>query len=140
VLDYDPESQQKRIQAEFHLAIRRVMVAMMMADGEMDDAELRTIAKIYCDITGTQLSETEIREEALAVQQESVSIQDYLINIGAALNSHGKELVVKAAFYVAAADGQFQDEEKQVIVDITNALQITSSHLNGIMAELMAPA
>ncbi len=53
------------------------------------------------------------------------------------LNENGKEMVVKAAFMVAAADGEFQDEEKELIGSIGEALEMSPAHMNGIITSMM---
>ncbi len=37
---------------------------------------------------------------------------------------------------VAAADGEFQDEEKELIGAIGQALQMTPAHMNGVIASM----
>ena len=50
VLDYDPQAGQEEAEAQFRTVMRRVMVDMMMADGVLDQEELKTLAAIYQDV------------------------------------------------------------------------------------------
>ena len=65
-------------------------------------------------------------------------MEEYLGSVVGSLNDQGKELVVKAAFMVAAADGEFQDEEQELMKRIGKSLQMSSSHLNGVMSEMLS--
>ena len=45
----------------------------------------------------------------------------------------GKELIVKAAFMVVAADGDLHQKEKELLARLAQALGMTSAHLTGIV-------
>ena len=45
-------------------------------------------------------------------------------------------MVVKAAFMVAAADGVFQEEEKDMLNEIGESLQMTPAHFSGVIQSM----
>jgi len=139
VLQYDPQARQQEMQAEFRRAVRRVMVLMMMADGEVADSEKKLMSKVHQQLLGKPLGEAELQSEIAAVSREKTPIADYLARVEPYLNNAGKEIVVKAAFLVAAADGQFQDGERKLLADVARALQMTPAHLTGIINEFAQP-
>src|SRR5687768_7917347 len=47
VLSFDPAKEDAAFEAEFHAAVKRVMVLMMLADGKIDDEEIETICSVY---------------------------------------------------------------------------------------------
>lgn len=132
VLQFDPRAENAAFEAEFQVAMRRVMVLMMLADGVIDDEELETIVAIYGKIAGAAITEDQIRDEAAELQGRDVS--DYVSSVRGNLNDRGKELVVQAAYAVAAADGDFADEERLLLLQIGEALEMTDAHLRGVMA------
>lgn len=140
VLEYDPEKERMKAEANFHFVIRRVMVLMMLADGQVDEREKATIIEVYKGITGETLTDTTVDQEIEAAKSEGLSIEDYLAQVSAQLNNHGKEMVIRAAYFVAAADGRIEDEEEQLIFTIANALQLTAAHFKGIIADLQNPS
>ena len=140
VLEYDPEQQQNEFQAQYETALRHSMIMMMLADGQIDEAEMLIVQKIvnkfgHNDITLDQL-------EALVeeVQLKNEPIQKYLSNIAPSLNEHGKEVISKCAIAVAGADGHIDDSEIQLINQMALSLQMSTTHLKGIFAEMNSEA
>ena len=123
-------------EAEFHGAVRRVMVLMMLADGVIDEAEITTICEIYQRIAEQPLSPERVREEAAVAQREGLGVHQYLASLVGSLNDAGKEMVVKAAHFVAAADGGVTDDERQLLSEVGKALEMSTAHFRGVLAEL----
>jgi tellurite resistance protein len=136
VLGYDPRAQAKAFEAEYHKAIRRVMVMMMLADGSVEEEEITTIRSVYAEIARRDLSEAEVKIEIDEVLKFGLTITDYVGRLVGNLNDSGKESVIRAAFLVAAADGSFADEERALLAEIGDALQLTPAHLRGLLATL----
>jgi tellurite resistance protein len=134
VLELDPEADRAAFEAEFHGAVRGVMLKMMLADGVIEDEELESVATVYEQLAGKVLSVEQIRAEAEALQGDaSQSVQDYVKDVRGSLNDQGKELVVRAALAVASADGKVSDTERLLLVEIGEALELTEAHLMGIL-------
>lgn len=136
VLDIDPTAGAVQLEAEFARALKQVMVDMMLADGSVDDEELEVIRTIYGQLVGNEISEDAIRAEILEAESAQRDITETLADIAGHLNDNGKELVIKAAYMVAAADGVFEEEEKVMIGTIAKSLGMTSAHLQGVIASL----
>jgi tellurite resistance protein len=124
--------------SEFQLAMRRVMALMALADDVIEDSEVEMMREIYSDLSGKELTEEQVRTEIDAARSDGKTVHDYVKGVVGMLNDSGKELVVKAAMMIAAADGEFQDEEKELISRIGKALEMTPAHLNGVIAELLS--
>ncbi|MBX2802135.1 MAG: TerB family tellurite resistance protein [Myxococcales bacterium] len=133
VLDFDPEQGRAEFEAEFHAAVRRVMIQMMVADGVIDDAEIVTIATVYQGLTERSLEEAAIREEAERLQRDPQSVEDFVSGVRGRLNDHGKELVIRAALAVASADGTFSEDERVLLMRIGDAMEMTRAHLMGVL-------
>ena len=133
VLEWDPRRQQRAFEAEFEIAVRRVMVRMMLADGDVDPAEVTTICGLFTDITGKTCTPDQVRSEAqqaLAAQRPlSVVVGD----IAPMLNDHGKEMVLKAAAFVAAADGRLEAEELALLHEIGKHLELRDAHVQALL-------
>lgn len=137
VLEYDPQSESAEFEAEFHQAVKRVMVHMMLADGEIEDEETQTIRHVYGQLTNCEMSEEDVLSEIEQVQHEQQDVTTSLAKWAGHLNDNGKEMVIKAAFLVAAADGEFQDEEKELLAAVGQALGMSSAHLNGVIGSML---
>ena len=137
VLDFDPEAGAAEFEAEFHRAIKRVMVEMMLADGVVDAEEVAVIKDIYKQLAGTEISEDDVRAEIVEAETRTGDVTAALAEMAGNLNDSGKEMVVKAAFMVAAADGEFQEEEKKLIGSIGESLEMSPAHMNGVISSMM---
>lgn len=134
VLSYDRSGANAEFEAEFHNATRAVMVMMMLADGIIDDDEVTTISKVYEAMTGKPLEEAAVRRQAAELQGRDVL--EVMRALAGTLNDNGKETVLRAAFMVAAADGNIADEEVQLLGEIGNTLDMSKAHLKGVLQTL----
>ena len=137
ILDYDPEANAARIEAEYYIAIKKVMIYVLLADGQIEESEIETVQSIYHELTNTQISTATLLEEIKAIQTSQENLSHLLQQLQGFLNSEGKEMVVKAAMKVALADGVFQQEEKDMIKLIGQNLEMTPAHIKGIVSELV---
>ena len=120
--------------------MKQVMVRMMAADGHIDDSEKETLRNVYRDIAHAELSDGDIQREVTSARRGEQDFLDSLRGLGARLNEHGKENVARAAVMIAAADGEFQTEERQLLEKIVAAIEMAPAHFRGLMAELTAPS
>lgn len=137
VLSYSPEDADRQIEAMFMIAMKQIMIAMLLADGVIDDAEVKELQEIFEQLAGVEVTEQDLREEIAVIQKEGSSALDMMTAIAPSLNDSGKEKVIKAAYRIAMADGEFDDTESELLSDISAALDISQAHLRGIMSEVM---
>lgn len=133
ILDYDPEANSQKFQAEYYAAITLVMINVLLADGVIEESEIKTIQEIYNKITGHDIDRRNLDEEIAHVEKNKTDFATMLANLQGVLNDEGKEMVVRAAIYVAWADGQVQEEEKVIISKIGARLGMTPAHLSGVI-------
>lgn len=136
VLSYDPQGEEKQIEAAYHAAVKRVMVLMLLADGIIDDDEIQAIMGIYESITKRPVSEQEVRGEIAQAQADGIEVAEYTANLVGVLNTKGKEFIIKAAYGVAMADGVMAPEERVLMDEIADALQLSRAHYRGLLVEL----
>lgn len=136
VLESDPAQNSRALEAEYHQAVKSVMIHMLLADGVVDDNEVKTAANIYRSVAGKSLEEQELRDDIAAVQSSREDLAETLRGLQGSLNDEGKEMALKAALYVAMADGEFQPEEKALLADIGANLGMTSAHIQGVISSV----
>jgi len=136
VLDYDPEAEKNEFQSVYEKAMRHSMVLMMLADGEIDDNEMITVHKIINKFGHHDISFDELKDFVKIVEESAEPVDTYLSTITPGLNEHGKEVIIKCALSVAAADGNIDPSELKLIHDMATAMEMSSSHLKGILSEL----
>ncbi len=128
------------VEAEFQQVIKRVMALMTLADGEVDAAEIETMASIFGQLTNRQVAPQVLEDEVTRARTEGRTVADYLRGVSPMLNDHGKEMILRAAYMVAASDGVFHEDEMSLLEESAKALQMTPAHLQGILAEMRRPA
>jgi tellurite resistance protein len=129
-------AEHRAFEAEFQLVIKRVMILMLLADGVVADAELEVVRKIYLRLSEVDLSIEALRKEVEAAREGVSDVLVYLERLGPVLNARGKELVIKSAFLVAAADEQFQAKERQLLADIGKTLELSNAEVQTILGPL----
>lgn len=136
VLSYDPQEDGQQLpEAEFHTAIRRVMIMMMLADGVIEDDELQTICGLYGALSGGEITEQAVRAEA--TELEGHALHAAINPLVGSLNDSGKELVIKAAYMVAMSDGEFPEEERVLLANIAKALEVPNAKFKELLDSLM---
>jgi tellurite resistance protein len=136
VLDYDPVKSERSMEAEFHTAVKRVMVLMMLADGKIDDEEVETIRLVYGKLAKRELSKDDVSREVESSKADGRGLRQYLASVVGSLNDAGKEIVVKAAYFVAAADGNVSTEETNLLAELAGALEMSPSSFKAVMEKL----
>lgn len=139
ILYWDPEAQSGQAEAIFVLAVKRVMIAMLLADGVIDDQEVTELQATFEDLTGVEITEQELREEIAAIQEQGSGIFELVAEFAPALNDKGKEILMTAAFQIAVADGHVDPAEKELLERIADLLQISKWYLKGLLSETESP-
>ncbi len=140
ILTYDPAQENQRIEAYFFIACKQVMISMLLADGVIDDEEVKMLQTQFQEITGTYVPENELREEIAEVSKTASNTLDLLAELSPQLNDAGKETVVRAAYAIAASDGHFDQSEQDYLMQLGQAMSMTDAHLHGVLATATAAA
>lgn len=123
--------------ALYEQGIRHAMVMIMLADGVIDDNEKVMVLDIINKYGHNDMNKYELDSYIKKVQREGKGISTYLKHIGPGLNEHGKELLIKCALDVAYSDGHFDASERAMILEMGEAMEMSSAHIKGIMAEFV---
>lgn len=135
LLDMDNEQETTHIQATFNEAIKRVMVLMMLADKRIEDSEIEAIRHVFHQITGKELTPKDIKREVLIARGKEENLEAYLEGLLGRLNEDGKELVVRAAYLIAQADGHVDASEVELLYHIGSQLELPDVIVNEMIRE-----
>ena len=138
ILAFDPKASQKREEAEFRQAMRRVLVLMMLADGVVEESEIQAIQEILGKLEKRTIERSEIESEIAKAKSAPNDVSHYCKSMAGSLNDAGREMVVRAALLVATADGKFDDTERDALAKVAAALNLSRAHYAGIVAEVLA--
>jgi len=136
ILEYSKNAPANNFLAEYEKAMKHSMVLIMLADGEIDENEMLMVQKIINKFGHNDVTLDELQEYVKQVQNNPENISTYLKKITPSLNEHGKEVIIKCAVSVAAADGNIDQSEIKLINEMAKAMEMSSSHLKGILSEL----
>jgi len=134
ILDFDPERQQAELRDEWEKAVLGAMIRVMLADGRTEWAEVGKLRDVFRRFAERTLTEGELLAEIAIVEAREASLGDELRHFLPVLDEHGKEMVFRAALAVAAADGDLQSDERLLLAEIAEALQMSEAHVRGIFA------
>ncbi len=124
------------IAAEFERAASLIMAKMVLADGVVDASELSAMRNILAQVTGASVEPEAVDKIVAAAQSDKRSAGEIAAEFGSSLNSEGQELVLKAVLMIAAADGDFSSEEKDLAFQIGQAMGMSRAHMKGVYAEV----
>jgi uncharacterized tellurite resistance protein B-like protein len=129
-------SQNDEFMALYEEAMRQSMIKMMLADGVIDEKEKRLVLEIINRFGNNDLDEIQLENLIGQIQKDTKNVSHYLKQISGSLNEHGKETIIRCALHVAFSDGDFDESEKQMITEMGEAMEMSSSHLKGIFSEM----
>jgi len=123
--------------ADYLKGIRRVAIQMMTADGEIEEEEVSAIQEMYRQVTGQSLDDASIRQEAERVSDRSVDeLMEFLSELSQGMSPHGKELILKTAFWVTGADSEFEEPEAAFIYRVGGALGVSAADVRVMIDRL----
>ncbi|MEO0561068.1 MAG: TerB family tellurite resistance protein [Chloroflexota bacterium] len=129
-------SEQRAFKATFEIAVKRVLALMVLADGVVEEDEVEMVRTIYNRITNRNVTSDEVRTEISTAQSEGRGVEEFLTDMAGTLNNNGKGMVVQAAYMVAGADGEYQQEELDLMNAIGDALLIHPKELKSMMDQM----
>jgi tellurite resistance protein len=116
--------------------ILECMISVSLADGELEEAEIRLIGDIYTEIMGLESSYSDLNALVISKQERqsdatkpgSITPFQSLINALKkelpTLDDNARELILESAFRVACADGVVEAKEEKLLQAIANALDV----------------
>jgi len=131
----DSHLNEDEFMATYEKAIRHSMVMIMLADGVIDEDEKVQVLEIINKFGKNDLTRSSLESYIEVVKRENEDITTYMKKIGPTLNTHGKETIIKCALLVAASDGHVDKSEIELILQMGQSLEMSSSHLKGIINE-----
>jgi uncharacterized tellurite resistance protein B-like protein len=129
---HDPFATQEREVGSFWSVMLRTLVLMMMADNVVDPRELEALTEIY-QRSGLHLDERRLRLELKAIEENRQEPVAYLLEQVEFLSEDDKMMLLDAACKVAYADGNFQQEERELIEAMAKSLDVSQEKLKDLL-------
>ena len=135
VLQYDPRSEQRRVDTQIRTTLKRALLSVLVADGAPSDAArnaaldaMRTVAN------DPNLTRQDIDTMVEPAMKRVTNPTNDVAAIIEALDYGAREGLIRAAIGIALADGAMNAAEEKQIRALAKATGITEAHLTGIMA------
>jgi len=128
------------IRAEFETATLKILARVAWADGVIEPEEIEAIYDIVNKICAKEFSRNDVEE---AIRDAKGSPEDALAvatQVASMLNDSGKEMIVQSVYLIAASDGDFAKEEKDMILEIGAGLGLRPAYIKGILSEMQTSA
>ncbi len=116
--------------------VRRVMVRMALADGELRDEEVARLRWTVGRLTGAPPTEAEVRTDIEEIQGRPEPLPSLLRRVRDGLDAEQRRTVLQAAYVIATADGRVPDVEDALMVDIARALEIGPQEYRRLLSPL----
>lgn len=113
----------------------RALARMSSADTNIRPVEVETIRNIYLDMTGDEISVSEVRVAAQADLYERQPFKKYLAGVQAQIDGDDKRLIMKALAAVIKADGRISPFEVDFFNEVASALKLSHSDLTDLAEE-----
>lgn len=136
VLNYNKSAGKDEFLSQYEKAMKHCMIMIMLADGRIDEEEMLMVQKIINKFGHNDLTLDQLEALVERIEKNPENISTYLKRITPSLNEHGKETIIKCALSVAAADGNIDKSELEVIKKMAVVMEMSSSHLKGIFADI----
>ena len=135
ILSYDPAVESQKIESYFFISCKQVMISMLLADGVIDDSEVKMLQQQFQQITGTFVPEDELREEILQISQQGADTQQTLTELAPSLNDQGKETIIRAAYSIAHSDGKIAESEERYLFELGQILELSNAQMKEIFTQ-----
>ncbi len=117
-------------------AIVQAMASEAKSDGDLDVSELSSIAGLYKRITGETIEASEISTLVSENAQSNFDLVRHLQTIRSELRPKDKRQIVEAAYRVAVADGDIQEDEEKTLGFVAMALGLSEQEFRDLSREL----
>lgn len=129
---------EEKVATAYQGAMMLGMLRVMVADGRVEDDEVEVVVSTFRELTGGELASQAVRAEAAKIGADSADLLETLRALSPHLDTEQRETVVRSAIMVAMADETVDPEEERLIGEIAGAVDVSDSHLRGILARLAA--
>ncbi|MGL4514858.1 MAG: TerB family tellurite resistance protein [Lacipirellulaceae bacterium] len=115
-------------------AILTAMLAVAVADGEPADGEIALAVELFAQITGNSIKVNDARKRTEEIATQRSLAEGALRAVAGRLTDEGKSLVLRAAYTVAAADGEVTKKEAKVMNKFAETLGMDQASVNAAIS------
>lgn len=137
---YFPSALDNPTSGEIHdattIAIRHVVVAMLLADGEVDPNERSAALSVVARYASAPYRDDDLARDLAELSPDD--LDGHLRELAMLMNEHGRENVLTSAVYLAGSDGTVDTVELALARSIGRTLTMSSAHIEGTVQQELA--
>ena len=139
VLGFTAEDYQHLLATEEFDHIRHAMVLTMLADDQVDDAEVDAIQEI-CEEMGQQvISKDELLNDVNLARRAKTNLVKYLETVAGDMSNLCKDQLVKACFLVATGTGELDQQKTEYLEKLPDALKMSHERFRAAVEMALDP-
>jgi Tellurite resistance protein TerB/zinc-ribbon family len=134
--DYQEVQREKleaKTQEEYNEYVKRMMVLMALAEGDVSDAKIDAIRTSYEEVSGTAMSRREVDREFYLVRLAKTGMAPYSRSFEGILEEKGKVALIQSVYKVATADGPMGENSQKFLDQVAAEIDVTPTHLRQIL-------
>mgnify|MGYP000235541695 CR=1 FL=1 len=117
--------------------LQNVLLAMIVADEDVDPDEVAAAEQAYDEFTGHALPEGHLAQKAVEAKDAGRSATEVLQCLPTDLDDDAQSKVLSAAFRVASADGFVLEEEDALLQEVARAIGMSGDRARAVLNGLM---
>ena len=115
----------------------RHLVVGVMGEGDVLPQEEQAAVAVLHRAGMTDYDVAALRHDRQTIRTDR--LEDELVNISGLLTADGREQVLRAAMTLAAADGEVDDREREILTLAGVRLGMSEAHVRGVLQEVPDP-
>ena len=123
--------------AIFSHTLIRSMIAITVADNELEDEEVNAVMRVYKHLTGSSIDEQLVRDTAGEMLEGGIDLITELSNTQGNLDMESKEKIIIASLHILAADGVMDEGEELFLDEIRAGLKVPNGKFKKLKREFL---
>lgn len=140
VLEVDPETAEQLERQEFYQEVMNIAVLTVVADGEITEAEIRSLGHVGEMLFGAPMEREDLGRMCAAATRVGYKPHNYLRSVVPRWDRDRKYLAMKAIFMAASAEGDLTPEQLEALVAVQRTLGLSEEDFQAAIEEALAIA
>lgn len=116
--------------------LRRVVLRMVLADGRVMPSEITRVRWVLRNALGEDPGREALRAEIDELRRSPATVAQVLAEHCDEMDATARRRLLKAAYFIATADGTVADAEDALLVALARALQIPPARYRDMLRQL----
>lgn len=116
--------------------LRRVVLRMVLADGRVVPSEITRVRWVLEHALGDDPGTVRLRAELEELSRSPATVAEVVTEHRDQLDDASRRRLLRAAYFIATADGTVADAEDALLVELARALEISPERYRAMLHQL----